>query len=31
VGAMVAMGQSDGEAATIAWSKPACIRGAHAG
>jgi serine/threonine protein kinase len=31
VGAMVAMGQTDGEPATIAWSKPACIRGAHAG
>ncbi|WP_329261056.1 protein kinase [Actinoallomurus sp. NBC_01490] len=31
VGAMVAMGQSDGQSATIAWSKPACIRGAHAG
>jgi serine/threonine protein kinase len=29
VGAMVAMGQSDGQAASIAWSKPACIRGAH--
>jgi serine/threonine protein kinase len=31
VGAIVALGQSDGQAATIAWSKPACIRGAHAG
>jgi hypothetical protein len=29
VGAIVALGQSDGQAATIAWSKPACIRGAH--
>jgi serine/threonine-protein kinase PknK len=31
VGAIVALGQSDGQSATIAWSKPACIRGAHAG
>jgi serine/threonine-protein kinase PknK len=30
VGAMVAMGQSDGQAATVAWSKPKCIRGATA-
>jgi serine/threonine protein kinase len=30
VGAIVALGQSDGQAATIAWSKPACIRGATA-
>jgi hypothetical protein len=29
VGAMVAMGQSDGQAPTIAWSKPKCIRGAQ--
>ena len=28
VGAIVALGQSDGQPATIAWSKPACIRGA---
>jgi serine/threonine-protein kinase PknK len=28
VGAIVALGQSNGQAATIAWSKPACIRGA---
>lgn len=31
VGAMVAMGQGDKQPATVAWSKPACIRGAHAG
>jgi serine/threonine-protein kinase PknK len=30
VGAIVALGQSDGQAATIAWSRPACIRGATA-
>ena len=30
VGAIVALGQSDGQAATIAWSKPACVRGATA-
>ena len=30
VGAIVALGQSDGQQATIAWSKPACIRGATA-
>jgi serine/threonine-protein kinase PknK len=30
VGAIVALGQSDGQPATIAWSKPACIRGATA-
>ena len=30
VGAIVALGQSNGEPATIAWSKPACIRGATA-
>jgi hypothetical protein len=30
VGAIVALGQSNGQAATIAWSKPACIRGATA-
>ncbi|MCO6011659.1 serine/threonine protein kinase [Actinoallomurus purpureus] len=30
VGALVALGQSDGQAATIAWSKPKCIRGATA-
>ena len=30
VGAMVALGQSDGQSATISWSKPACIRGATA-
>jgi serine/threonine protein kinase len=28
VGAIVALGQGDGHATTIAWSKPACIRGA---
>jgi serine/threonine-protein kinase PknK len=28
VGAIVALGQSNGQPATIAWSKPACIRGA---
>ncbi|MEV5706036.1 serine/threonine-protein kinase [Actinoallomurus sp. NPDC052274] len=28
VGALVAIGQSDGQAAAIAWSKPKCIRGA---
>jgi serine/threonine protein kinase len=30
VGAIVALGQSDGQPATIAWSRPACIRGATA-
>src|SRR4051812_13425536 len=30
VGAIVAFGQGDGQPATIAWSKPACIRGATA-
>jgi hypothetical protein len=30
VGALVALGQSNGQAATIAWSKPKCIRGATA-
>ncbi|GAA0318417.1 serine/threonine-protein kinase [Actinoallomurus spadix] len=30
VGALVALGQSDGQSATIAWSKPKCIRGATA-
>jgi serine/threonine protein kinase len=30
VGAIVALGQSNGQPATIAWSKPACIRGATA-
>jgi serine/threonine-protein kinase PknK len=30
VGAIVALGQSNGQRATIAWSKPACIRGATA-
>jgi serine/threonine protein kinase len=29
VGAMVAVGTSNGMDATIAWSKPACVRGAH--
>jgi serine/threonine-protein kinase PknK len=28
VGSMVAVGQTNGEAATIAWAKPTCIRGA---
>jgi serine/threonine-protein kinase PknK len=28
VGSIVALGQSNGQAATIAWSKPVCIRGA---
>lgn len=30
VGALVALGQSDGQPATIAWSKPKCIRDATA-
>ncbi|MEV0402431.1 protein kinase [Actinoallomurus sp. NPDC050550] len=30
VGALVAIGQSDGQAATIAWSAPKCIRNATA-
>ncbi|MDN3357634.1 serine/threonine-protein kinase [Actinomadura sp. DC4] len=30
VGAIVALGQSDGQPATIAWARPACIRGATA-
>ncbi len=30
VGALVALGQSNGQSATIAWSKPACIRHATA-
>ena len=29
VGAMVALGENNGMDATIAWSKPACVRGAH--
>jgi hypothetical protein len=30
VGSIVALGQTDGQPASIAWSKPACIRGATA-
>ncbi|MCO5996725.1 serine/threonine-protein kinase [Actinoallomurus rhizosphaericola] len=30
VGALVAIGQGDGQPATIAWAKPKCIRGATA-
>ncbi|MCW2948322.1 MAG: hypothetical protein JWR24_5039 [Actinoallomurus sp.] len=30
VGSMVALGQSDGQSATIAWSRAACVRGATA-
>ena len=29
VGSFVAMGETNGQPATIAWSKPTCIRGAH--